>query len=83
MSARLITSPRIAQQPAKETVAQIKPAVFPSPSPLTAEERAFMAALNQSLSTVPVAAEPDKAITIAEIEIKPLAIGGVSQGEQE
>lgn len=63
-------------------VAQIRPAVFPSPSPLTAEERAFLAALNQSPGTTHVASEPDKPITIAEIEIKPLAIGGVSLGEK-
>ena len=42
-----------------------------------------MAALNQFPNTVLVASEPDKAITIAEIEIKPLAIGGVSLGEKE
>jgi hypothetical protein len=64
-------------------VAQIKPAVFPLPVPLTVEERAFMAALNQSAIAMPVSSEPDKPITIAEIEIKPLAIGGVALGEKQ
>ena len=70
--------------PATPTVraaeARAKPSVFPLPTPLTAQERAFVTALNQSSSAVP-ASEEDKAITIAEIEIKPLSIGGISSSE--
>lgn len=70
-----------------QTATQVKPAVFPSPAPLTAEERAFLAALNQSPSTMTVASEPEKPITIAEIEIKPLVLGGLptsaSSGENQ
>jgi len=79
---RKAASRSVPQLPPTETALQMKPAVFPSPAPLTADERAFMAALNQFPNTMPVASEPDKAITIAEIEIKPLAIGGVSLGEK-
>jgi hypothetical protein len=64
-----------------EPVAKARPAVFPSPTPLSAEERAFLAALNQSPNSMPVASEPDTAITIAEIEIKPLSISGVPSSE--
>lgn len=73
----------VPQSTPAETAVQTKPSVFPSPSPLTAEERAFMAALNQTAGAMPVTSEPDKAITIAEIEIKPLAIAGLSLGEKQ
>ncbi len=65
----------------RATEARAKPSVFPLPTPLTAQERAFVTALNQSSSAVPAASEEDKAITIAEIEIKPLSIGGISSSE--
>ena len=61
--------------------APTSPAEFPSPTPLSPGERALLAALNQSSHTMPAASQPDQAITIAEIEIKPLSIGGVASSE--
>jgi hypothetical protein len=52
-------------------------AQFPTPTPLTAEERLFMAALQRTPDSMSVAGEQDEAITIAEIKIEPLAIGGI------
>jgi hypothetical protein len=57
------------------------PAQFPTPTALSPEERAFMAALRRAPDSTSVAGEQDKAITIAEIEIKPLVIGGVTSSE--
>jgi hypothetical protein len=61
--------------------AQAKPAVFPLPTPLTGDERALMAVLQQDPKAATGASEESKPITIAEIEIKPLAIGGLSSSE--
>ena len=63
------------------TAAPTKPSVFPLPTPLAPEERAFLAALRKGPDPMPDAAAPDAAITIAEIEIKPLSIGGVASSE--
>jgi hypothetical protein len=57
------------------------PAQFPTPAPLTAEERAFMAAIQKVPDLMPGGSQTDQDITIAEIEIKPLAIGGISSSE--
>jgi hypothetical protein len=62
-------------------VPQIRPEVFPLPTTLRPEERAFMAALQKAPDPVSVAGGQENAITIAEIEIKPLVIGGVSSSE--
>ncbi|HVP53432.1 MAG TPA: hypothetical protein VMU45_00425 [Candidatus Eisenbacteria bacterium] len=63
--------------------AQAVPAVFPLPTPLTVEERAFMTALQSAPRAEYTASDADSAITIARIEIKPLQVGGsVSGGEQ-
>ena len=63
--------------------AHVMPAVFPSPTPLTAEERTFMAALQRDPLAMPAASDADTAITIAKIEIKPLSIGGETSGDKQ
>jgi len=68
-------------QPAQS--AHLMPAVFPSPTPLTAEERAFMAALQRDPRAMPAASDADTAITIAKIEIKPLSISGETSGDKQ
>jgi hypothetical protein len=80
VEARKAATRTVLQTPPTGTAAQVKPAVFPSPTPLSAEERAFTAALNRSASVMLVASEPDKAITIAEIVIKPLDASGSTPG---
>jgi hypothetical protein len=62
-------------------VVEVRPAVFPLPTTLSPEERAFMAALQKAPDSASVAPGQDKEITIAEIEIKPLVIGGVTSSE--
>ena len=64
-------------------LAHVMPAVFPSPTPLTAEERTFMAALHRDPLAMPAASDADTAITIAKIEIKPLSIGGETSGDKQ
>lgn len=66
------SSARISE--AASGIVQSKPSVFPLPTPLTAEEHAFMAALQKNPDA---AAASDAAMTIAAIEIKPLVIGGL------
>ncbi len=54
--------------------------VFPMPTPLTAQEQAFMASL-QGNSTAPGNdRDSDSSIAIAEIKIKPLTVSGQSSG---
>jgi hypothetical protein len=64
-----------------QTLPEARAAVFPLPSPLTPEERAFLAALQKGTDALPTASTPEAAITIAEIEIKPLVVVGVSSSE--
>ncbi|MGA9565684.1 MAG: hypothetical protein WBS19_09200 [Candidatus Korobacteraceae bacterium] len=66
-----------------EQPTHVMPAVFPSPTPLTAEERAFVAALQRDPVAMPTASDADTAITIAEIEIKPLSVGGETSGDNQ
>jgi hypothetical protein len=54
--------------------------VFPMPTPLTAQERAFMASLQGNAAVAASGADPDSSIAIAEIQIKPLTAGGQSSG---
>ncbi len=63
--------------------AHVMPAVFPSPTPLTAGERAFVAALQRDPLAMPAASDADTPITIAKIEIKPLSIGGETSGDKQ
>lgn len=67
--------------PSPKIAAHTMPGVFPSPAPLTPAELSFVAALNHNPDALPVSSETDQAITIAEIEIKPLALGSVSSSE--
>ncbi|HZD30528.1 MAG TPA: hypothetical protein VE779_02605 [Candidatus Angelobacter sp.] len=67
-------APQIAASPAM-------PAQFPTPTPLTAQERAFMTAMQKVPDVMPGGSRADNEITIAKIEIKPLAIGGISSSE--
>jgi hypothetical protein len=66
---------------ARAAEAQAKPAVFPLPTPLTENERALMAVLQQDPKAATGASDESKPITIAVIEIKPLSIGGISSSE--
>ncbi len=80
--------PKSARQPVSAIAqpalsAHVMPAVFPSPTPLTAEERAFMLALQRDPPAMPATSNADTAITIAKIEIKPLAIGGETSGDKQ
>jgi hypothetical protein len=54
--------------------------VFPMPTPLTAQERAFMASLQGNSTVAASGADPDSLIAIAEIQIKPLTASGQSSG---
>ena len=84
MTSRAATNVAEAKTSAVESRAL--PAQFPTPTPLTGEERAFMAALQNAPDSVLVAPDSDKTITIAEIEIRPLTEGGVSSsgtGEEQ
>lgn len=58
-------------------------AVFPVPLPLTDEDRAFVAALNQHPEAVQATAASDDAPVIAKIEIKPLSTTDESSGENQ
>ena len=53
---------------------------FPMPTPLTAQERAFMASLQGNSTAAANDQDPDSFIAIAEIQIKPLAVSGQSSG---
>jgi len=66
-----------------ESAAKTKLAVFPSPTPLTPEERAFMAVLQMSPDAMAAASPPDAPVTIAEIEIKPLQDTNPRPGEDQ
>ena len=56
---------------------------FPSPVPLTPEERALVAFLQQSPEAVRQLARPAGPITIEAIDIRPLHIDGLPTGESQ
>jgi hypothetical protein len=67
-----------AGHPARTTI--VTQRVFPTPTPLTAQERAFMASLQGNSAVAASGAAPDSSIAIAEIQIKPLTATGQSLG---
>ena len=77
---RATKAPPAATSSAPATEAQAKPAVFPSPTPLTAAEREFIAALQQDSKAIPATSGDSGPIAISEINIKPLAISGQTSG---
>ena len=63
------------------TVAHAVPSVFPLPSPLTAQERAFLASVQGEPDSARLATAADDALVIAKIEIKPLERSGTPSGD--
>ena len=63
------------------TVAHAVPSVFPLPSPLTAQEQAFLASVQGEPDSARLATAADDALVIAKIEIKPLERSGTPSGD--
>jgi len=63
------------------TVAHAVPSVFPLPSPLTAQEQAFLASVQGEPDSARLAAAAADALVIAKIEIKPLESSGAPSGD--
>ena len=63
------------------TAAHAVPSVFPLPSPLTAQEQAFLASVQGEPDSARLATAADDALVIAKIEIKPLERSGTPSGD--
>jgi hypothetical protein len=59
------------------------PAQFPVPVPLTGDELAFMAALDQNGEALRASSTSNEPVAIAEIEIKPLSSINHDSGENQ